>query len=288
MRVLVAILAVALSPHVAAEVLAVLEHPQCRDDQSRIVRILFARDGTHWRPVSPSDLIQAGPMIWFPAAGGAAAPPINTLPASPPPQDDWVFARDYSLVPSKDSTLPEAPNYGSAFAGWCAAPKNRPIVLSSVTPSHQLAETQLSASPLSAAQRQAVLQALLKTYSSRALCAYRDKNETKARPIRIRTSDLVVLSNMKLPTGPSLVAIGLRRPAFECDSEMGATNLPRWFVLDQSPRYVGASMAFIRSVQASNSKSPDLLFWYSGYNEDGYILFDHAFSRSARFTWNYH
>ncbi len=96
MHLLVAILGVALSPHVAAEVLAVLENPQCRDDQSRIVRALFARDGVHWRPVSPSDLMQADPMIWFPAAGGTAAPPIETLPGSPPPQDDWLFARDYS------------------------------------------------------------------------------------------------------------------------------------------------------------------------------------------------
>ena len=34
--------------------------------------------------------------------------------------------------------------------------------------------------------------------------------------------------------------------------------------------------------------SPEALFWFSGYNEDGYVLFTENFKKSVRFTWLYH
>jgi hypothetical protein len=33
---------------------------------------------------------------------------------------------------------------------------------------------------------------------------------------------------------------------------------------------------------------PEALFWFSGYNEDGYVLFTESFQKSIRFTWLYH
>ena len=34
--------------------------------------------------------------------------------------------------------------------------------------------------------------------------------------------------------------------------------------------------------------SSEIMFWYSGYNEDGYTLFYRGFTRHASFRWNYH
>jgi hypothetical protein len=129
---------------------------------------------------------------------------------------------------------------------------------------------------------------LLETYSSKALCAYTDKAHTRASPVKLRTSDLLVLSNMKLRMGANLVAVGLRRPVFECESDVGATGLPRWFVLEPQPRYLGSSMEFIQQVPTAETGLPSYLFWYSGHNEDGYVIFDAHLQDSSRFTWKYH
>ncbi|TAG45766.1 MAG: hypothetical protein EAZ30_14685 [Betaproteobacteria bacterium] len=281
-------MAAALCLPTSAQVVAVLEHPQCRDDQSRVVRALFAKESGRWRSVVRADFSETTPRTWFQTAGTAASKTIQTIQASPPPDDKWLFARDFSLVPSERSLLPNAPNPESKFQGWCDAPKNRPVALTSIDVRTPLAPALPTAAALSAAQQRSLLRAFLRTYSSKTLCAYTDNKRTMVAPISIRTSDLVFRANLELPRDSRLVAVGLKRPAFGCNSEGGSAELPRWFVLDPQPRFLGASMQFIQRVPTSELGVPSYLFWYSGYNEDGYIMFDNRLQESTRFTWKYH
>jgi hypothetical protein len=85
-----------------------------------------------------------------------------------------------------------------------------------------------------------------------------------------------------------LVGLDLRRPAFECDSERGDTDLPRWFVLSSDAQHVGSGLNYIQRLQMPSSQKQYFLFWYTGYNEDGYVLYDEGFSKPVQYTWKYH
>jgi len=109
------------------------------------------------------------------------------------------------------------------------------------------------------------------------------------KPVRLSSADLVVSETLKLPSGGSLVALSLKRELTECQSERGGVDLPRWFlVVGRQPRYLRDSLAFIAAADLDADRQTEYLFWYSGYNKDGYVLFYNAFKASARYIWSYH
>jgi hypothetical protein len=201
------------------------------------------------------------------------------------PNDEWLYVRDYFLAPSADSILPERPNLTKAFSGWCDPPNNQPIPL--LSKGQRTGDSQPPKAHVEEADLSLLLRALLKSYKSGRPCAY-DHDSDKVRRIKLTTKDLIIETSLSLSPKVRLVGLNLRRPAFDCESELGESNSPHWFLLQTNVRYVGASMQYIDSIPAIPPAKSSLLFWYSGYNEDGYVLFDNSLIHSARFTWKYH
>ncbi len=273
-----------LAAQVSGQVIAVLEHAQCAEDQSRVVRPLFVRESMKWRPVRMTDGVPAGPATWFSVGSGSHEYKIDT--STPPPRltDAWLFVRDYRLKPT--SPLPKLPNADMRFSGWCEPPANQPLALGSGRPSTARAAPR--SVPTSPSAHPPLLRALLASYGAKSLCAYSASDPDKAVPFVPKSSDLAVHTSLEVASGLRLVALELKRPAFDCRSELGASDLPRWFAVGQRIQYLGASMDYVDTIFASPDGKPDLLFWYSGYNEDGYILLNGTLTLQAKFTWKYH
>ena len=95
--------------------------------------------------------------------------------------------------------------------------------------------------------------------------------------------------DLRLPTGAHLVAASFRPPLTECGNELGGVDRPRWFLLQGlRSRFLGDALAFIAATDPDAANGQVYLFWYSGYNRDGYVLFDATFREPVRFLWRYH
>ncbi|MES2047512.1 MAG: hypothetical protein V4447_03860 [Pseudomonadota bacterium] len=268
---------------VIAQTVAVLEHPQCKETKERVVRPLFFFTPNGWHSLKSVHDTGRHVSSWRGLDASATPFVVETLKAPPIPKDDWVFVRDYFLTPQNASELPRLPNTRKKYAGWCEPPPNKPIVLVSAN-SPTPKRLQLETTQPDEVDKERILRALIKTYDSKRLCT----NEEKPKPVRLRASDLVFEANIQMATGSRLVGVNLKRPVFECDSELGATDLPRWFSIAREVRYLGKAMELIDAIDVHSSGGATFFFWYSGYNEDGYVLLDQSLEKPVRYTWKYH
>lgn len=263
-----------------AQTVGVLEHPQCSQDQTRVVRPLFRHGTDDWTSLAAGASLDKYPSNWL-VVGGRPESSVRVRLPEAMPDLGWTHARDFSLSPIEVSTLPLAPNLVEAFGGWCDSPKNRPILLvSGSTAMPEYRGTQPKTPPPMGALRKA----FLKSLPEGKLCIKYDD----PRPTKIRESDLRVRHDIVFPGSRRLIALSLKRQLTECGSEIGGVEQPRWFVLEPSPRFIGASLTHVATADLDADGEPEHVFWFAGYNEDGYILFKSNFSQPLRFTWKYH
>lgn len=264
-----------------AQVVGVLEHPQCNQDQTRIVRPLFRHGADGWSSLADGASLDKYPSRWL-VVGRRQDSSVRVKLPEAIPDLGWTHARDFSLSPTEGSALPVAPNRGEAYGGWCDAPKNKPILLVSgptAIPEYRATPPKIPA-PMST-----LLKAFLRSLLEGRLCV----NYDDPRPTKIRESDLLVRHEMVFTGNRRLIALSLKRQLTECGSEIGGVEEPRWFVLEgRQPRFIGASLTHVASADLDADGKLEHVFWFSGYNEDGYILFQSTFEQPLRFTWKYH
>lgn len=226
--------------------------------------------------------LPSGPMpqTWFAITAADRRTAIHTTAPASLPDPSWTYARDFLLTPVRAATLPADRNTNQSFAGWCEAPPNKPIlVLAGKASATRLALR----TPKAALPRSSLVDAFVRSLGDRQLCEEDGKTLT-----RLKHDDIHIVRDLLLPTGERLVALSLNRQLSECESELGGVEQPRWFLVRSEFRFIGASLELVAAVDLEADKQPEYVFWYSGYNEDGYLLFDAAFREAARFTWKYH
>lgn len=283
-RSLVALLVAALPAAAQNVVVGVLEHPHCKEADVRAVRPLFARANGQWRSLDKPPPALTEPADWHVVDARGSNSTLRTQKAPPVPQPSWTYARDFLLEPASDSTLPSLPNPEKLYSGWCDAPANRPVFL--VTGRGTRRPTLIA---LPRANQAHDMAALLRGFNASSGATRLCLEYNDGKPISLAVGDLSVTESLQLPSGARLIALSLRRELTECKSERGGVDLPRWFVLGGGqPRFLGASLAFIAAADLDADGTIEYLFWYSGYNRDGYVLFDASFKNPARFLWSYH
>jgi hypothetical protein len=53
-------------------------------------------------------------------------------------------------------------------------------------------------------------------------------------------------------------------------------------------RYLGQDLTLVDAGDYDGDGASELLFWYSGYDEDGYTLVYDGGRKSVDYHWNYH
>lgn len=263
--------------------IAVLEHPQCAKDQARAVRPLFARATQGWTAVADPSIAAALPSDWVIVSVDVPARSVHTHTPAVLPDPEWTYTRDFLLKIASEETPPEYPNSSQQYAGWCDAPTNRPLLLVSSEGGPRARPRSLPR-PNAPPPSPSLLRAFNASLGQTKLCEKYDDPQ----PVELTSSDLEVAQYVQVQGGARLAAVTLRRGVTECGSELGGIDLPRWFLLDKSVRFIGASLSLVGAVDFDYIGESAYVFWYSGYDEDGYVLFSKRFTRSARFTWKYH
>jgi len=266
--------------------LAALEEPQCKEAGGRVVRPLFRRDQKQWIPLDTKE--QAAAFLpkkarWFATLDNKNLGAILSVDSGNVPSPAWTYPRDYWHVVPQGQFLPSAPNPNGEFAGWCAPPKNRPLALTSnATISDPEAWSKL---PASTKDIDSLMPAFKASFKGAALCI---DSAGKSKPYRLRAGDVRVITHLAARDGSQLFALQLGSKAFECNSELGEAMSARWFTVNSDVRYVGSDLSLLDASDYDGDGKTEFLFWYSGYNRDGYVLFSEHFRQRAEFTWNYH
>lgn len=98
------------------------------------------------------------------------------------------------------------------------------------------------------------------------------------------------IKSYKSNDGQYLVSFQLEMSRNKCEDVQSDTWAASWFHVNKegSVRYIGRGMTLLDAGDYDNDGESEIIFWRSGYNEDGYILFYKQFINRVDFTWNYH
>lgn len=274
-------------PAGTAEVLlGVLEEPQCQEHPARAVRPLFLRTTDGWIPLSSekaSERAQLDGIGWTIAFDGRSLGSVSSVDPGFTTHHAWTFPRDRLLTVAAGGAPPSIANPDARFAGWCSAPKRRPLVLVS-RPNFRDPEGWKPFEPAPALR--ASLFEVLKAQAGAASSCPPDADKPMVLPYEAK--DLVFAKSYEDGAGRKLVALGLDPRRNSCDGPSESAWATHWFLLHAGAHYLGADLSLVDAGDYDADGQSEVLFWYSGYNEDGYTLFYDAFRKSVKFHWKYH
>jgi hypothetical protein len=131
-------------------------------------------------------------------------------------------------------------------------------------------------------------------------CKFDDEGKPLGRARKVVKSDIELMSVYRNASGARLVgARVLRKISDQCHESSGFGS-DVWFYLSVDKQIQIRELPGIEMKGWATSLVPvdfgdfdgdgneEAIFWYSGYNADGYVLFYENFKRDVRFIWGYH
>jgi hypothetical protein len=289
MRLLLSVLLIFLTNFTYAGesvLLGVLGEPQCKEDVSLVVRPLFVKSQKKWELLNTRELATKylpKRVHWIATMNNKNIGDLISIDGGMTTEPPWTYPRDFWHVPETKQLLPEILNTDKAYAGWCEPPKHRPLTLVSTANFTNPEQWKLSIN--SRKDIELLFPAFKNSFNGVALCS----GSGNQKPYKFSQKDLRVVRLYIAKDGSKLIAMKLAKDVYECDSELGDLTNARWFFIkNKSINYIGTDLTFIDLADYDGDGMSEFLFWYSGYNSDGYILFSEHFQHNVKFTWNYH
>ena len=106
-------------------------------------------------------------------------------------------------------------------------------------------------------------------------------------PFQYGASDIVIDAAYRNRHSGELIALRLDPDDFNCDGPPGDEWATHWFLVAQAVRSLGAGFDFVGAGDYDADGSSEVLFWYGGYNANGYTLFFDDFAQRSDFRWTY-
>lgn len=283
----VALLGTRLEAQAPATVLGVLEQPpQCQEHVRIAVRPLFARRADGWvaliapDSLAPLDLRRATFTLAF---DGRNLGEVHTTDPGFSSPYAWTFTRDHLLEVVPGQSVPQIANRSQRFEGWCDPPAVRPIV--AVRAGHYADPERWKPFHAPPAERESLIARFRSAAGPAEICM---TDTGHPRPYRYTARDLVIDAAYANAGGRRLIALKLDKHGHLCDGPPEKEDWVHWFEVGGSNRYLGPSMELIDAGDYDGDGKSELLFWYSGYNEDGYVLVYDDLARRSEFLWHYH
>jgi len=271
----------------ASEVLiGTLEQPQCKEDLTIAVRVLFVKQEREWVALTSLEASQnvALPKTWTVGLDGRSLGTITTI-SNPNFQtiDQWT-SRDRLLFLKPGQSAPNVTNKQGRFVGWCGKPNRRPLVVVSSPSVHD--PDQWKPYQPENALRALLFESFKKHAGDAIICI--DDSET-AKPFLYTSQDLVFFSCYQDRFGRKLITLGPDTRRYNCDGPLDEAWAPLSFLLyNEKVLYLGSNLTLVDAGDYDSDDISELLFWYSGNNEDGYTLFYDKFQNHTEYHWKYH
>jgi hypothetical protein len=113
----------------------------------------------------------------------------------------------------------------------------------------------------------------------------------KAVDFRYTVRNVVQLTCYADVGGRRLVAVSLDPNQNGGDGPSESAWWPNWFMVHpdgQAPVFLGNGLWLVDAGDYDRDGQSELIFWFSGYNRDGYVLFAGDSGRRVDYLWNYH
>lgn len=275
----------------------VLEQPQsCSEKKEISARVLFHKEGNKWNAFGvsgsnkPSTDWEINPIRWTIAFDGKN---LGTVQIEDPSTNtkfinDWYYRRDKLHKISSNSSPPKIKNKSQLFSGWCGTPETRPLVIVS-KPHFKDPEKWKPFTPPNSYKK--TLFPFLKVIVGRSsLLRCENPLDSIAVPYDFKPHETIFYKSYKSASNEELVSFGLDPKVINCIDGIPAPEwLDNWFLIKNNEiDYVGREMQLIDAGDYDGDGKSELLFWYSGYNKDGYILFYNDFRGESKYLWGYH
>jgi hypothetical protein len=266
------------------------------------LRVAFRYQGGRWAAVCEGksssrrnegcDLPKADePLSWNVVFDGQVLGPVETR--------GWRNSDYYSFTGALALATAPAPSVEDAaapFAAWWGQPAHRPLVAVHGSSGRQSQSTWRHDKVRStdAGLAWPFFKANVPTIPN---CRFSDEGVPLGKPRPSTISDMTVFDRVQLTSGS--VLLGVRaKGAEECAEESGFGSAV--WVVSPARGKPFALAGFDRTGWAYSLRLVDVgdfagygasgqaVFYYSGYNEDGYILYYDNFRKHVDFTWGYH
>jgi hypothetical protein len=255
------------------------------------VRVLFEKKGSSWvafkHDVQTAEDLDASikyyprEISWFVAFDGKTMGQLK----STVPDTISHYASVGLHVLDPNAKPPTVGKFTKEFAGWVNEPCLRPLVL--VSKNHTSDPQMWKPVQPSNSIIQQCKEAFIKEVGPVALCDEKSGHETVVNDYNSRINHIKTYQSKY---GEYLTSYQLNVPYNNKCDEFSDVFSVQWFFIDKNStiRHIGKNMALLDAGDYDNDGISEIIFWYSGYDEDGYILFYNHFSNHAKFTWNYH
>jgi hypothetical protein len=195
-----------------------------------------------------------------------------------------AYPRDRLLEVAAGQSVPRVVNKSKLFGGWCDEPPNRPLVVVSEPTFRDPAGWKPLAPDSS--YRESMFPAFRMKVGEVKVCPVSDDSPM---PFEYGPKDLVLYPSYGDRAGGKLIALGLNPQANNCDGPPGPEWSMHWFLLrGDDMRHLGPQLNLVDAGDYDGDGRSELMFWYSGYNRDGYTLMYADASKRVDFLWGYH
>lgn len=277
--------------------LGVLEDSQCYRDlrchygrdkacvaaMERKVRLLFSRAPEGWTPLdshAAAEQFDLNALAWTIAFDGRNLGSLRTIATEFSSRHAWTYSRDFVLGLRDGQSLPEIANENKGFGGWCEFPAHRPLVL--VTRPYYQDPEQWKPFMPDESYRTRLMPEIVKALGI-GNC-FSDADAWVSHRIPAATDN-----SYRDNAGRELVSVNLDVAGLKCDFDYDPylTTLV-FLVTGGEVRRIGPDLQLIDAGDFDNDGKSEVLFWYSGYNRDGYTLFYDDFRQHVNYWWGYH
>jgi hypothetical protein len=267
------------------------------------VRVLFQKVGGEWLTFCPPKStytrptcdysVADNPLLWSIRFNGKTMGTIQTQGWLDP---DSVSGQGRLKVTSND--VPRVRRRTKEFSGWIEDAVARPLIATR----EALPRTAPYWKPAKARpdDKRKIVPFVISNLTRIDVCALSKSGNSLSDTRAPLPQDLEEPNSWKSPSGEWLHQIGVRRKLFK-DCEGGPSEQTELWVFQDQARALrlmpdqfsssGPSYPQFRLLDSADFDQDgqiETIFFYSGYNEDGFVLFDSSFSKTVRYTWGYH
>jgi hypothetical protein len=267
-------------------VVAILESPECVEGSPAWrVHPLFGLAAGGWVALNTAEAsrpFDLRDVTWTVAFDGRNLGSVRSIDPGFSTKYAWTYSRDRRLTVQPVPRPPVVANAKGAFDGWCA-PKTRPVVL--VTPTNFEDPDRWKPFSPTAAMRDRLFPEFKRAVGQVNHCP---ADAEKYLSFAYAAANIAVVKGYRDRTGRMLVALQLDGKRYGCDGPAGPEWSLQWFLLSNGIRSLGANLELVDAGDYDGDGKSEVLFWFSGYNKDGFTLFYDDLAKRADFRWSYH
>lgn len=283
-------------------VLMEIENPDPRTPGLEMhFRLAFRKVGDQWAPVCRSKGVEGdnpcnthaspGEQHWTAYQASGAVGRVTTQGWVSP---DWHFMNGLLRVVS--TTVTHAGRRSRDFGGWSNLNILPPVVALS-EPRPVLATSWKRVRIIEKDRREA-FELMRVAVPAIPSCRYDDQGQKVGKATPLRARHVEVFTVMADRAGDRLVGARIRMTTADGCLNEGWFESDVWFRSSPGARprtvvglpHEGWSQRIhpLHVADFDGDGQEEALFWFSGYNEDGFLLAHDRFRKVARFTWGYH